>query len=150
MRLVVALNFILLLAGLMVYQNCSPQHTDQVAQASSLNIFSMFPYGEDDLYYDDVQIVEKVQVGNEWSYKLIASIVNVEEEDELVEVDFMIYDINGDLVCPRLSGSVNRSTNHLQLPDCRSTLNLDHLKVEVHAGAPGAMKQLLRTHILNL
>ncbi len=150
MKIVIILNLVLISISLAVYQNCSPVTSVQGEQTSSLNLQSLYPYDETSVYFDDIQLVGKDLAGGIWNYQFAASIVKIDAEDQLVDVDFLVYNSADELVCPRLTETVNRSNNHINFLTCESAQDLKLIKIVVQAADQGQPKQTIRTHILKL
>ena len=125
------------------WQNCSPIHEPFSEESESFNISSIYPYVEAPSYFDDVQIVEKIEDGGVWNYKFVATVVDANQEDTLLDVEVSVFDGQGKRVCPRVLATVNRTMNHIEVTECKSTNELSLLKVVLRAAETGgALKEI--------
>lgn len=143
--------FLVLLFGtLLWYQGCgSSVHTGK--KSGSLGqLSSIFPYSEKSRYYDDVQLVSMEENNGIWEYQFIVAIVDAEDEDMNIDVEVKVTDLNDQLLCPRYISKINRTNNHIELPNCNRNEELTEIKVVLSAAPVGEERQLVRVHEFSL
>ena len=129
--LLFVVSFVFVIA---LMQNCGGFHVlDSVGiSAQSENIYPYYASAPE--YFADVQFIAKEYSGSEYNYRFIASAVSIQNEDDFIQVEIGVFDVDGNLICPRIVREVNRSNNHIEIEDCSSDQEYLSLVVKVFAG----------------
>lgn len=134
------------LSVLVAFQNCSGfQPASETF--SGFSIETIYPYQSKPSYYEDVQLVSKLQVGDQWNYQLIASIVNIENPKDKVDVRIEILDPSGNIFCPGVEKQVNYANNHIEIDTCESDLEPPSLEVVISVQSGSVYQEIRRIQL---
>ncbi|MCB0378353.1 MAG: hypothetical protein KDD33_07660 [Bdellovibrionales bacterium] len=147
---------VFMFASTIAFQNCSATHTttnlssecgDQGQCVGSLQ--DLYPYSTKPSFYEDVQLINKVLDAGEWNYQFIASVVDIDNPDQNIDVEIHLLDGDGKLVCPRTTATVNRSNNHIEIAECKNSAELDVIVAQIKVDNGSGM-EVTREIELNL
>lgn len=149
----VYLSFVLCLSLVFLAQNCT-QFESQSFLSNQI-ISSIYPYPDDaPLYFADSQFVDKLEINGGidtgFSYQIISSVVSAVNEEELLSVDIIILNPDGESVCPRVSRTVNNAQNHIEIDDCISNFSFEEVTVKILVTQPNGSTVEARSQSFNI
>jgi hypothetical protein len=143
-----------LILSVLIFQNCGDNFSSsQRALGGQYRLIDLYPYKtEAPDFFEDIQLVSFSHdpESNLYVYQFIASVVDIEDEEQVLDVEVLIRDTDGNLVCPRVTQQVNRSSNHIEVPDCETERVLTQIEAYLRVARPGQEFQDLRVHNLDL